>query len=141
MTDSMLERVARAIYPKFAWAYKWDGNTPYEGLNEHAKKVLLETARAVLETMKVPTLAMREACTFEFAEVDWPAMIDAAIAGHPAESKPKPKTYQEFLAAAEQIRDDCIGRINAVNKEADARIRQLSEELDMVMPPRAESSQ
>lgn len=36
-------------------------------------------ARAAIEAMRVPTLAMRKVCRFEVAEVDYPAMIDAAL--------------------------------------------------------------
>ena len=49
MTDpALIEAMARAIYPKIAWAYKWDGNTPFDELNDHAIGVLLDTATAAL---------------------------------------------------------------------------------------------
>lgn len=40
---------------------------------------LAKVARAAIEAMREPTIAMRHACTFEEAEVTWPAMIDAAL--------------------------------------------------------------
>lgn len=46
--NDMVERVAVAIYSKIAWAYKWDGNTHYEQLNEHAKEVLNDVAQLAI---------------------------------------------------------------------------------------------
>lgn len=35
--------------------------------------------RALLAAMREPTLAQRHVCRFEFAEVDWPAMLDELL--------------------------------------------------------------
>jgi hypothetical protein len=43
----------------------------------------LEMARAAVEALREPSIAMRHACRFEFAEVDWPAMIDAILDEEP----------------------------------------------------------
>ena len=81
--SQMIEQVARAIYPHIAWAYKWDGNTPYEQLNEHAKEVLLKCARSAISAMREPTEEMISA-TAEVA-VPWTisklytAMINKAL--------------------------------------------------------------
>lgn len=36
-------------------------------------------ARAAIAAIREPNLAMRKVCTFEEAEITWPAMIDAAL--------------------------------------------------------------
>jgi hypothetical protein len=43
-----------------------------------------ELVRAVLEAVREPDLAMRKVSTFEAAERDWPAMIDAILIQDPA---------------------------------------------------------
>jgi hypothetical protein len=41
--------------------------------------MLGEVARAAIAAMREPTDEMRKVCSFETAEVEWPAMIDAAL--------------------------------------------------------------
>lgn len=38
-----------------------------------------QIVKAVLRSMKTPSLAMRKVSSFEVAEIDYPAMIDAAL--------------------------------------------------------------
>lgn len=86
--DTMISRVARAICQEV-------GHQPYENLIEQAtylerksrsdwpiidKQEARQVARAAIEAMREPTLAMRKVSSFKGAEIDWPAMIDAALA-------------------------------------------------------------
>lgn len=50
--SEMVERVARAIYPHVAWAYRYAPDSGYDGLNEHAKETLAGLARAAIEAMR-----------------------------------------------------------------------------------------
>lgn len=76
--EPMIEKIARAIFPKIKWAYKWAGDLQYNQLNDHAKNSLRGIAKAVLAVMVDPTLEMRKAARFEACEIDYPAMIAAA---------------------------------------------------------------
>jgi len=42
-----------------------------------------DPARAAIAAMREPTNAMRKVCSFETAEIEYPAMIDAALAEKP----------------------------------------------------------
>lgn len=64
---TMIERVARAILAKVPIGY---------GMRKDEAR---EYARAAIEAMREPTLAMRKVCDFECAEVTWPKLIDAAL--------------------------------------------------------------
>lgn len=52
LDEAEVETVARAIYPKIAWAYKF-GPVPFEGLNEHAVASLKEVAVLALSAIDV----------------------------------------------------------------------------------------
>lgn len=80
---SMVERVARAICRQTC-----DGDVHICDRDESGacKPIACrfwmnrtDVARAAIEAMKAPNLAMRKVCSFEAAEVVWPAMIDAAL--------------------------------------------------------------
>ena len=70
--SGMVERVARAINER--------GNKKYNlymlGVDE-----CLDLARAAIAAMRSPTEGMRKVSSFEAAERDYPAMIDAALEG------------------------------------------------------------
>lgn len=69
----MIERVACALHEKrFAYLHWAD-------LPEDERQQSRDLARAAIEAMREPTLAMRKVCTFEEAEQIYPAMIDAAL--------------------------------------------------------------
>lgn len=73
-TPDMFERVARAIRA-----------TPSgRGMPEDEAR---EYARAAIEAMREPGLAIRKITTFEFAEIEWPKLIDAALATHNGEGE------------------------------------------------------
>lgn len=81
----MIERVAMALasdmeegFPRFT-QQRWDQMTAL------ARAAHRQRARVAIEAMREPTLAMRKVSTFEAAERDWPAMIDAAL------SRPSPE--------------------------------------------------
>ncbi len=71
MTDPV-EVMARALYRKIAWAYKWNDRTPYDRLNEHALQVLDDTSQSAINALKEagfaivpvePTKAIEKALT------------------------------------------------------------------------------
>lgn len=64
---AMVEKVARAIYSAMDVT---------DGLDTAAAE---RYARAAIEAMREPNIAMRRVCDFRTAEVEWPAMIDAAL--------------------------------------------------------------
>lgn len=78
--SEMIERVAAALWAKhhpdlpFEMVMRLPNHTAFQFAVAHRADV-----RFVIEQMRVPTLEMRKVCRFEFAEVDWPAMIDAAL--------------------------------------------------------------
>lgn len=79
--NEMIERVARAIMPD-AWheTVRADGSKYFTLVcwdEEQAKA--RRYARAAIWAMREPTLEMRKACSFETAEVEYPAMVDAAL--------------------------------------------------------------
>ena len=78
MSSEMIERIARAI----ARAEKWDD------ISDKTLSVYLPLARAAIEAMREPGLEIRKITTFEFAEVEWPKLIDAALSS-PAEDMRK----------------------------------------------------
>lgn len=80
MTKPMtkVEQVAEALLNIHRKRNGWLPASLGELLPEHRAE-WLEEARAAIEAMRVPTLAMRKVCRFEVAEVDYPAMIDAAL--------------------------------------------------------------
>ena len=96
---ALIETMARGIYPRIAWAYKWDGNTPFDQLNDHAIGVLLDTARAALSTLRSAGMAVVP------REEPSGAMIDAALASDPYWSIniiPRLKrAYRAMLATAQ----------------------------------------
>ncbi len=83
MSETMVERVARALFER----------SIYHGYNDETKRsewlrnrsILMASARAAIEAMRTPNLAMRKACSFRAAEEDWPRMIDAALTEEPSE--------------------------------------------------------
>lgn len=78
--SEMVERVARAMAHESdkRWI-GYDQTEWWEHLNEFARERWRAYARAALAAMRSPTLAMRKVCSFETAEVEYPAMIDAAL--------------------------------------------------------------
>lgn len=88
----MVERVARALARQQVMRnMRWDEDSGRGGLPPdrieaavgHAWRDYATDARAVIAAMREPSLAIRKVCSFEAAEITWPAMIDAALA-HPA---------------------------------------------------------
>jgi len=59
-----------------------DGLTrlPVHGFHAAAWTFYAPMVRTVLEAIRDPALDMRKVCTFEAAEIEWPKMIDAALA-------------------------------------------------------------
>ena len=68
MTE-MIERVAKAIR---------DTNANTVGLTFNDLSEAM--ARSAIEAMREPGIEIRKLTTFEFAEVEWPKLIDAALA-------------------------------------------------------------
>lgn len=76
----MVEKVARALVKATGGDPDWTGYQ--SGPADDARPLWMrreKEARAAIEAMKEPNLAMRKVCSFEAAEVTWPAMIDAAL--------------------------------------------------------------
>ena len=69
MENEMIERVAKAIYDAQHFALD--------------RETLENMARAAIAAMREPGLEIRKITTFEFAEVEWPKLIDAALAAPP----------------------------------------------------------
>lgn len=85
MTDSMIERVANAIYAAFQ-APGLAGNTPrtIADLSANYAEMYRQQARAAIAAMRLPTEAMHEAgsrfCQECADSLDaWHAMIDTAL--------------------------------------------------------------
>lgn len=76
MTE-MVERVARVLEPQ-AWAALGIGDTL---AYKNRRTSSLRKARAVIESMREPTFKMLRAANTDAAEIVWPRMIDAALAG------------------------------------------------------------
>lgn len=74
LRQTMVERVADAILP---------GLRHYENcIGDPAamrRADAIKYARIAIAAMREPNLDMRKVCSFEAAEVTWPAMIDAAL--------------------------------------------------------------
>jgi hypothetical protein len=85
MTDSMVERVARAICSNAG--EKWNAAHFNETANgeepEEQRDHWRGIARAAIEAIREPGLAIRKLTTFEFAEIEWPRLIDAALSEEP----------------------------------------------------------
>ena len=64
MSNEMIERVAKEIQKIY----------PLSSVG-----LSLTAAKIAIEAMREPTAEMRKVCRFEFAEVDYPAMINAAL--------------------------------------------------------------
>lgn len=84
--NEMVERVAKAIAtagwraPLDPVSEEWArGIDAYDITNNSGRFMFDLMARAAIEAMREPTLAMRKVSSFRAAEVDWPAMIDAAL--------------------------------------------------------------
>lgn len=73
--SEMIERIAKAIYEKRNGA----GCHPWRYRTSTHKAPYLTDASAALEAMREPGLSIRKITTFEFAEVEWPKLIDAAL--------------------------------------------------------------
>ena len=78
MSNEMIERVARVLV-------KVNFNDPDKAVDfgmtgfNFMWQLYIKDAKAAIEAMREPTEEMRKVCRFEFAEVDYPAMIDAAL--------------------------------------------------------------
>lgn len=76
-----VEEVARAL--SASDGANWDAKTDSETANgctpDEQRDYWREKARAAIEAMREPSIAMRHVATFQAAEIDWPAMIDAAL--------------------------------------------------------------
>lgn len=76
-----VEEVARAIWAERQKTVveaglhlkEWDDETPL------FRGDVRREARAAIKAMREPSIAMRSVSTFQAAEIDWPAMIDAAL--------------------------------------------------------------
>ena len=77
----MVERVARALATKhYADRFDKPAEDDHVQMNVDAGwGIFAEDARLAIEAMREPTFAMRKECSFSVAEIDWPAMIDAAL--------------------------------------------------------------
>lgn len=74
--DPMGSKVAKAV-GQFAF---WSDGTGLGDLTAPPfKQVMLRVALTVLESMRAPTIEMRKVSTFSMAEIEYRAMIDAAI--------------------------------------------------------------
>lgn len=73
----MIERVGMAIARHLHKDadYGLDGETAFES----RRADFIGMARAAIEAMREPGFAIRKITTFEFAEVEWPKLIDAAL--------------------------------------------------------------
>ncbi|WP_155936691.1 hypothetical protein [Mesorhizobium ciceri] len=71
-----IERIAKSLYEarNGPGCYPW-GNRPKAHKDEYRAD-----ARAALRTIREPGIEIRKITTFEFAEVEWPKLIDAALA-------------------------------------------------------------
>lgn len=74
-----MERVARALDIE-----RFDDLPPGHGPGEcqecdYMRNEARRQARAAITAMREPTTEMRKVCSFETAEVEYPAMIDAAL--------------------------------------------------------------
>lgn len=80
--SEMIERVAKAIYGgrKQYYGAHFPEPLPWEDAGEPIRKIFRALARAAIEAMREPTFEMRRVSSFTAAEIDWPAMIDAALA-------------------------------------------------------------
>jgi hypothetical protein len=74
MASEMVERVKQAIKARRAIA-EW----PHLSDSE-IDQICEAQAKAAIEAMREPTNAMRKVCSFETAEIEYPAMIDEALA-------------------------------------------------------------
>ncbi len=76
-----VEEVARALCASDG--ENWDARTYNETSHgcdpEEQRDYWREKARVAIEAMREPSIAMRHVATFQAAEIDWPAMIDAAL--------------------------------------------------------------
>lgn len=80
--SEMIEKVARAICAAghFDPDSLLEGQLGYAGTGDRKFWTVFEPqARAAIEAMREPTLAMRKVCTFSQAEIVWPTMINAAL--------------------------------------------------------------
>ena len=73
MSETMIERVANAVFGTLWPTQKW------EGREDVCRAVCAAVAHSAIEAMKNPTYEMRKVCSFTIAEVEYPAMIDAAL--------------------------------------------------------------
>lgn len=83
MSESMIERVAKAMFPHF-WDENMEGDDPY--LMPKIRGTAREKARAAIEAMREPTFEMVEApAAIEIdpgtADDVWRAMISKAMEG------------------------------------------------------------
>jgi hypothetical protein len=93
MTDSMVERVAKAVALRdaewFADKYPDVSREEIDAGIADLKDNFVALARAAIEAMREPGLAIRKLTTFEFAEIEWPRLIDAALSqAQPTGEKP-----------------------------------------------------
>ena len=70
-----VEEVARAIYE----ARNGPRCNPWSWQPKSHQEPYLADAKAAIKAMREPSIAMRHVATFQAAEIDWPAMIDAAL--------------------------------------------------------------
>lgn len=79
MSD-MIERVERAMATYFSGNNMPDMSGDNRNrLSTFQRRNLTLAARAAIEAMREPGIAIRKLTTFEFAEVEWPKLIDAAL--------------------------------------------------------------
>lgn len=76
----MTERIAMVLDPHLFTSDPHHGVLGSCNYCADSREELRAKAVQILEVMRSPTLEMRKVCSFEEAEVTWPAMIDAAIA-------------------------------------------------------------